>query len=263
MRALIVADQPLIATGLQAVMGRFHTPVAASHAESSQKARQMLTSDSPFDLMLLDLELEGSGGFDLLCELRDSHPAISIIVLSASNSNELVSRVIFTGAMGVVSKRASNATLIEAIHLVISGVVYVPPMRLRSQSAAGTQATAQDNGWEAWPGGPVGDLSATRSLAATRGLTSRQTDVLELLMLGQSNKLIARALVISVETVKDHIASLMRRFNATSRTQVVVAVSQLLGQARQPGDAVPSQGVAGRFAKESHAPGGLRELIEG
>jgi DNA-binding NarL/FixJ family response regulator len=245
MRVLVIDDQPLIVSGLRAVMGSFHAPVAVSCAESAEVARQVLASDLHFDLVLLDLELEESGGFDFLCELRTTHPAISIVVLSTSNSNELVSRAIFMGAMGFVFKRASNAMLIEALHLVISGVVYVPPMKLRSQSAPESRATVRDNGWGAGVESlPVGNLSATRSFASARGLTSRQTQVLELLLLGQSNKLIARALHLSVDTVKDHVTSLLRILNVTSRTQAVLAVGQLSDRARHPTDTMPFRSVA-------------------
>jgi DNA-binding NarL/FixJ family response regulator len=59
------------------------------------------------------------------------------------------------------------------------------------------------------------------------GLTPRQTDVLALLMQGQPNKLIARELNLSVETVKDHVAAVLRALNVSSRTQAVLAVSQM------------------------------------
>jgi DNA-binding NarL/FixJ family response regulator len=61
-------------------------------------------------------------------------------------------------------------------------------------------------------------------------LTSRQAQVLELLLLGQSNKLIARALNLSVYTVKDHVGSLLRMLNVSSRTQAVLAIGRLAGK---------------------------------
>ncbi len=60
------------------------------------------------------------------------------------------------------------------------------------------------------------------------GLTPRQTDVLHLLLKGQPNKLIARELGLSVETVKDHVAAVLRALGVSSRTQAVIAVSQIL-----------------------------------
>ena len=65
---------------------------------------------------------------------------------------------------------------------------------------------------------------------ASLGLTPRQTDVLGLLLRGQSNKLIARELNLSVETVKDHVAAVLRALNVNSRTQAVLAVSQMSSQ---------------------------------
>jgi len=62
------------------------------------------------------------------------------------------------------------------------------------------------------------------------GLTPRQTDVLALLLKGYSNKLIARELNLSVETVKDHVAAVLRALNVSSRTQAVLAVSQMANQ---------------------------------
>jgi DNA-binding NarL/FixJ family response regulator len=59
------------------------------------------------------------------------------------------------------------------------------------------------------------------------GLTPRQTDVLGLLLKGHPNKLIARELGLSVETIKDHVAAVLRVLNVSSRTQAVLAVSQM------------------------------------
>ena len=67
---------------------------------------------------------------------------------------------------------------------------------------------------------------APATLAAI-GLTPRQTDVLGLLLQGKPNKLIARELNLSVETVKDHVAAVLRALNVSSRTQAVLAVSQM------------------------------------
>lgn len=69
-----------------------------------------------------------------------------------------------------------------------------------------------------------------RAPLAALGLTPRQTDVLALLLQGQPNKLIARELKLSVETVKDHVAAVLRTLNVSSRTQAVLAVSQMSHQ---------------------------------
>ena len=129
--------------------------------------------------------------------------------------------------MGFIPKRASNETLFEALNMVMSGGIYVPPMVLRSQAPAAERKDGR-HGWGARNDAPcpVFDPANTRSSAAALGLTPRQTDVLELLLQGQSNKLIARALNLSVETIKDHVAAVLRTLNVSSRTQAVLAISQ-------------------------------------
>ena len=79
------------------------------------------------------------------------------------------------------------------------------------------------------------DSDRAAATVALLDLTPRQKEVLALLLRGQSNKLIARALNLSVETIKDHVAAVLRTLNVSSRTQAVVAVSRM----SQPG-AAPS-----------------------
>src|SRR4030095_12386182 len=122
------------------------------------------------------------------------------------------------GAMGFVPKRASNETLQEALHVVMQGGIYVPQMSM-SEAAAPVA-------------GDPASFAAQHSAAAMAAfkLTPRQTDVLALLLRGMSNKLIARELNLSVETVKDHVAAVLRALGVNSRTQAVLAVSQMPGQ---------------------------------
>jgi DNA-binding NarL/FixJ family response regulator len=114
--------------------------------------------------------------------------------------------------------------------MVMSGGIYVPPMIMRTHLAS-KPAPATANGW----GVRLDDASAgsgprAGAPLAALGLTPRQTDVLALLLQGQPNKLIARALNLSVETVKDHVAAVLRTLNVSSRTQAVLAVSQMSHQ---------------------------------
>jgi DNA-binding NarL/FixJ family response regulator len=128
-----------------------------------------------------------------------------------------------------VPKRSSNELLFEALRQVMSGGIYVPPMTLGSERAA-----APPHSGDTVPSfmprvgstAAQGDFQTQPSLASL-GLTPRQTDVLALLLQGQPNKLIARELKLSVETVKDHVAAVLRALNVGSRTQAVLAVSQM------------------------------------
>lgn len=226
MNALLIDDHPLMLLALQTVMQGLGDPVSLVCVETARAAREQMEAGPEFDLVLLDLQLGDISGFDLLVELRSLHPALSVVVVSSSDANEDVSRAIYLGAMGYVPKRASVETLSHALQLVLSGGIYVPPMVMRSQSAVKAVAGENSDGSLRLDGVSASAASA-RTQAASLGLTPRQTDVLQLLLQGLSNKLIARALNLSVETIKDHVAAVLRTLNVSSRTQAVLAVSQM------------------------------------
>jgi DNA-binding NarL/FixJ family response regulator len=129
--------------------------------------------------------------------------------------------------MGFVPKRASNETLMDALRVVMSGGIYVPSMTMGESDDGAQAAPAAASGPGARAG--AGHAPHTNALAQFK-LTPRQTEVLGLLLRGQSNKLIARELDLSVETVKDHVAAVLRALGVNSRTQAVLAVSQMSSQ---------------------------------
>ncbi|MEK8085187.1 response regulator transcription factor [Aquabacterium sp. A3] len=221
MKVLLIDDHPLILAALQSVIQGLGDHVKVTAADSGRTAREALVNDPQHQLVLLDLQLGDADGFDLLVEFRTRYPALPIVVISASDRPSDVIRAIDLGAMGFVPKRASNETLFEALQQVLSGGVYVPPMNMGeagfgADGMSGVQGQAVQAGYQTAPS--LADLS----------LTPRQTDVLNLLLKGQPNKLIARELGLSVETVKDHVAAVLRALGVNSRTQAVIAVSQIL-----------------------------------
>ena len=235
MKVLLVDDHPLILAALQALITGLGEGIVVQGVGSAREARETLAADGGFDLVLLDLQLGDADGFDLLAELRAAYPALPAIVVSASDDSADVTRAIDLGAMGYVCKQSSNETLAEALRMVMSGGIYVPTMALDAMAArrggAGRAAPAAPAGVLREPAAAAGDDAGppAPSLAAL-GITPRQTDVLALLLRGQSNKLIARELGLSVETVKDHVAAVLRALDVGSRTQAVLAVSRMVPQ---------------------------------
>lgn len=231
MKVLLIDDHPLILSALKTVIKGLGDDVTVVGAGSAREARATLKTDANFDLVLLDLQLGDANGFDLLADLRTTYPALPVVVVSASDRTSDVIRSIDMGAMGFVPKRASNEQLFEALRLVMSGGIYVPPMSMGEGSSPSPAEVDTAPGYlrvvkrEAGQG----DFQRQPSLASL-GLTPRQTDVLALLLQGQPNKLIARELNLSVETVKDHVAAVLRALGVSSRTQAVLAVSQMSHQ---------------------------------
>jgi len=231
MKVLLVDDHPLILSALQTVIQGLGDHVSVVGAGSARAARETLASDNDFDLVLLDLHLGDADGFDLLVEFRSTYPALPVVVVSASDRASDVIRSIDLGAMGFVPKRASNETLFDALRMVMSGGIYVPPISIGNDRPS---ERAQDSPWGGVPAAvnQIGEAARGGGFQqhpsiASLGLTPRQTDVLALLLQGNPNKLIARELGLSVETVKDHVAAVLRVLNVSSRTQAVLAVSQM------------------------------------
>jgi len=228
MKVLLIDDHPLILQALQSVIQSLGNDTTVVGVGSARAARDTLKADADFDLVLLDLHLGDADGFEVLVELRRTYPALPVVVVSASDRHSDVIKAIDLGAMGFVPKRASNDSLFEALNMVMSGGIYIPPMTLGSEPAPKPEGDtipsvlrvvgehAQDS-----------SFPSAKSPLADIGLTPRQTDVLGLLLKGLPNKLIARELNLSVETVKDHVAAVLRALNVSSRTQAVLAVSQM------------------------------------
>jgi DNA-binding NarL/FixJ family response regulator len=239
MKVLLVDDHPLILAALQSVIRGLGDDVTVVGVSTEKEARAALKRDPDYDLVLLDLQLGASDGFDLLVDLRKTYPALPIVVVSASDRTSDVIRAIDAGAMGFVPKRASNDTLVEALTMVMNGGIYVPPMALGLQRApepASEGDTVPDVmrprvGEMSFADSTRGALHAPHQddtpSVESLGLSKRQSDVLAYLLQGMPNKLIAREMGISIETVKDHVAAVLRALNVSSRTQAVLAVSQM------------------------------------
>lgn len=251
MKVLLVDDHPLVLSALQQVIQRVGSDTTVVGVDSAAAARAALREDGDFDLVLLDLSLGDADGFDVLVEFRSAYPAVPVVVVSASDRASDVIRAIDSGAMGFVPKRSSHGELHEALRQVMMGSMYVPPSMLGldfgrhlqvGDTVPGVMRPLGEPGFTTAAGeAPLGAAARPEPhqkvpTLADVGLTPRQGEVLSLLLQGLPNKLIARQLNLSVETVKDHVAAVLRALGVSSRTQAVLAVSQM------------TQGQGGTFA---------------
>ncbi len=291
MKILLVDDHPMVLMVLRNIIQAIDAACTVCTADTPEALFDTLAREPDVDLVLLDLMLGPAvDGLAVLADLRLLHPGLPVVVVSAVERLTEMVRVIDAGAMGFVPKGSPEVALQEALSMVLSGGVYIPPALLQlaqgshgnlaeaaAEADARTLAQAElalarqraahlarsaPRGPDA-PGGaaavlqpmaPVADYpppaggpaappappAAPADAAApaqagapgdrlwmlSRGLTQRQCDVLMLLLKGLPNKLIARELNLSVDTVKDHVAAVLRVLGVASRTQAVVAVGQ-------------------------------------
>jgi len=212
-KILVIDDHPLIRQALQNVLHGLDADVQILEAPDCARALDLVAAHADLDLVMLDLNLPGVGGLDILSLLREQHPGLPVVMLSASDDRQTVLSAIDRGAMGFIPKSSSSEVMLNALRLVLSGGVYLPPAVLGDHGMAPASAAPS----APLPSGSPADL----------GLTERQTQVLALMVQGKPNKIICRELDLAEGTVKIHVSAILKALNVTSRTQAVIAVSRL------------------------------------
>ena len=208
-RFLIVDDHPLFREALQSAIHLAYPQAEILEATSIETTKDVVSRRKGIDLLLLDLTMPGTKGFDGLLELRTQHPRLPIVVVSGLEDNRIVREALSYGIAGFIPKSVRKPELAAAIREVMSGSVYVPK-------------TYADEVGTAPKGVPQGDL-ATR----LRTLTRQQLRVLQMIRQGKLNKQIAYELEVGETTVKAHVSEILRKLNVYSRTMVVIEVAKI------------------------------------
>jgi DNA-binding NarL/FixJ family response regulator len=216
MKILVVDGHFLIRGALRGFLKRLKTNATILEAVSGHQAMQLLSEHADIRLVLLELNLPDRDGFSVLSELRERHPAISVVVLSTRQDGDSVARALDLGALGFIPKSGQREVMMSALDLVLAGGLYIPPEILLREQRPLTSPKLACIASSAKPVRP-GDL----------GLTDRQTDVLGLMMTGKSNKAICRALDLALPTVKNHVTAILKAIKVTNRTEAVIAIGSL------------------------------------
>jgi DNA-binding response OmpR family regulator len=131
-KILIVDDHVLIREALRGVLNDLAVGATILEAPDCRRAMQLIEEHSDLGLILLDLNLPDRDGFSVLAELRERFPAISIVVMSAMQDRDNVMKALEQGALGFIPKSATRDVMINALRLVFSGGMYIPPQILPS-----------------------------------------------------------------------------------------------------------------------------------
>jgi DNA-binding NarL/FixJ family response regulator len=196
-RIMIVEDHNIVRQGLVALLQTVPDFVVVAQASDGRQAVELFREHKP-DITLMDLRLDKMNGVDAIGRIRSDFPQARIIVLTTFDGDEDIYRALQAGARGYLLKGMEGDELMDAIRAVHAGKSRIP-------SAVAERLADRMSG-------PV--------------LTERETDVLRLIVKGNSNKEIASKLNISEATVKTHVNSLLGKLGVSDRTQAATTALQ-------------------------------------
>ena len=197
-RILIVDDHPVVQAGLTSMLATHEEVEVIGSASNGDEALAMIQRDMP-DILLLDLRMPGMNGIDTLHALKNLNATVRVIILTSFETDENIYRAVQAGAQGYLLKDTSQQQMLEAIATVHAGKRYIPNR--------------------------IAARLAERMLRSN--LTARESEILEMLAKGLTNKQIGTALTISENTVRNHVNSIMEKLEVSDRTEAVaVAIQQ-------------------------------------
>lgn len=205
-RFLIADDHPLFRSAMRSALVTRFPDAAIEEVGDISALQQAIAEHSDIDLLLLDLHMPGAQGFSALIHIQAQHPEIPLMVVSASETEEVMCRAIDYGASGFLPKSSSVEQISRAVQQVLDGQRWLPE-NVKYQPTSG---------------------SSEKTIAeVVASLTPQQFRVANYLVQGLLNKQIAWELHVTEATIKAHITEIFRKLGVHSRTQAVLMLSQL------------------------------------
>ncbi|HEY72831.1 MAG: DNA-binding response regulator [Chloroflexi bacterium] len=198
---LLADDHGVLRAGLRALLDAEPDLQVAGEATDGSETLRLAGELRP-DVVLLDISMPGPGGIEVTQQLKDTSPDARILILTVHEDEQLLQEAIRAGASGYITKRAIKSELINAIHAVWRGDLYVHPAMMRALLSKDTPPRSSDD-------------------ACVEPLTPRETQVLSLIAQGHTNHQAAKVLCISVRTVESHRANIMGKLGLRGRVELV------------------------------------------
>ncbi|WP_086849896.1 response regulator transcription factor [Amycolatopsis kentuckyensis] len=198
---LLADDEPLVRTGLRALLEQQGLPVVGEAADGGEVLAAVRRTGP--DVVLMDVRMPGTDGIEatrqVLAALAEPP---KILVVTTFDNDDYVHEALLAGASGFLLKRARKEEIAHAVRTVAAGESLLFPEAIRRLVS--------------------GRLPGGAHARAAKTLTRREAEVLRLIATGLSNQDIAAALVISLETVKTHVGNIFAKLGAGNRSQAVV-----------------------------------------
>jgi DNA-binding NarL/FixJ family response regulator len=213
MHVLLIDDHVLFRQGMTFLLSDLDEQLEFSEAGTCEEGLKVL-SETEVDLILLDLNMPGSGGLSALRDIKQAFPQVPLSVLSGVDDPGLIRDAIEQGASGFVPKSSSSAVLVAALRLVLAGGVYLPRSALNAVDVSSTVVAE-------------GTAPTEEGRICSTLLSQRQTEVLFKAIQGKPNKVISRELRIAEGTVKAHLSAAFKALRVHNRTEAVFSAAKL------------------------------------
>lgn len=204
LRLVLVDDHEMVLHGLDTMLGHFPEEVAiVGQATTGAIALRMVAEEKP-DVVMSDIRIGKESGLDLCRQITTQYPDTKVVLLTVYDDEHYLYQALRVGVSGYILKRIDGQELVSHLRRIREGEIVV------DQGLAGRVAlsAAHLNRGEFWSGVHL-------------GLTQRESEVLELLVSGHSNKAVASKLVVSEDTVKTHIRGLYRKLGVADRSGAI------------------------------------------
>jgi DNA-binding NarL/FixJ family response regulator len=201
-KIFLVDDHPLVREWLTNLINEQSDLTVCGEADNSPQALHAIEQIKP-DIAIVDIALRDSSGIELIKDLKQICPNVSVLVLSMHEESHYAERALRAGARGYIMKRETTKKVIAAIRQVLSGQLYV------SETTAAAMAA---------------QFVAGKSLDAAspaQQLSDRELEVFEMLGQGRGTRQIAESLRVSVKTVQAYCARIKEKLNLASATELL------------------------------------------
>ena len=213
MKALVADNHTLFREGFSRQLQRFEALVELQEVTDYSSIGKLADQKKSFDLIFVDRDILGAEWKEKFQSLKTIFPQARLVMMSESEDQSDILDAFDLGAVGYITKLSSDSLIIDALRLLVDGNLYVPPAVLK-----GLKRTAKSSGES---------RILTHTLPNGKNLTYRQSEVLQHLSNGLSNKQIAYEMNVSEATVKLHINALLRNLHVENRTKAVVTAQRL------------------------------------
>ena len=206
-RVLVADDHPVFRRGLAGVLAEADDVTVVGEAADGSEAIALAAESGP-DVILMDLNMEGMGGVEATKLILEASPQTAVLVLTMYGDRDSVSAALRAGARGYLVKGASGDRILHAVRAVADG---------EAVFGAGVAADVL---------GRLVDDPRTARGGPFPTLTERELEVLGLIAQGRSNAEIARTLVLSDKTVRNHVSNIFAKLGVPDRSQAIVRARQ-------------------------------------